>query len=175
VLEVSDNEGAEVLARHVALAADRPPTFTGGAAAVQEVVQRLGVPVSGATTYDGSGLSRRSVVPARALLDALAVAADPAHPRLTGLVEGLPVAGFSGSLAYRFAQDADPGLGYVRAKTGTLTGVHGLAGLAVGRDGSVMTFVALADRVRPVNTLFARARLDRVAAALAGCACADQG
>jgi len=108
-------------------------------------------------------------------LDALAVAADPAHPRLTGLVEGLPVAGFSGSLAYRFAQDADPGLGYVRAKTGTLTGVHGLAGLAVGRDGSVMTFVAVADRVRTVNTLFARARLDRVAAALAGCACADQG
>jgi hypothetical protein len=35
-----------------------------------------------------------------------------------------------------------------------------------------MSFVAIADRVRPVNTDFVRDRLDQVAAALAGCRCA---
>jgi hypothetical protein len=36
----------------------------------------------------------------------------------------------------------------------------------------VMTFVAIADRVRPEDTLAARSLVDRLAAALAGCACA---
>jgi hypothetical protein len=35
-----------------------------------------------------------------------------------------------------------------------------------------MLFIAVADRVKVENTLFARDRLDQVAAALAGCACA---
>ena len=60
----------------------------------------------------------------------------------------------------------------MRAKTGTLTGVHGLAGIVTGRDGTSMLFVAVADRVKVANTLVARARLDQVAAALAACRCA---
>ncbi len=60
----------------------------------------------------------------------------------------------------------------MRAKTGTLTGVHGLAGVVTDEAGTVMAFVAIADRVKPINTLDARQQLDEVAAALAGCACA---
>ena len=59
----------------------------------------------------------------------------------------------------------------MRAKTGTLTGVHGLAGLVTDLDGTVMAFVAIADRVKVKNTLAARALVDEVAASLAGCAC----
>ena len=101
----------------------------------------------------------------------MSTALDPSSSELAGAVDGLPVAGFSGSLTYRFATRADSALGRVRAKTGTLTGVHGLAGVVTGRDGSVMLFVAIADRVKVRHTLFARDRLDQVAAALAGCAC----
>ena len=50
-----------------------------------------------------------------------------AQPELARVVSGLPVAGFTGSLSDRFALRSDPGLGRVRAKTGTLTGVSGLA------------------------------------------------
>jgi D-alanyl-D-alanine carboxypeptidase/D-alanyl-D-alanine-endopeptidase (penicillin-binding protein 4) len=171
VLEVSDNEGAEVLARHVGLAEDRPGSFAGGTDAMRAVLQRLGVPMQGAVIEDGSGLSRGNRLPTRAILGALATALDPDHPTLRGLVEGLPVAGFTGSLGYRFTQRSEAGLGRVRAKTGTLTGVHGLAGVVAGRDGSVMTFVAVADRVKVQHTLFTRSRLDQIAAALAGCAC----
>jgi D-alanyl-D-alanine carboxypeptidase/D-alanyl-D-alanine-endopeptidase (penicillin-binding protein 4) len=171
VLEVSDNEGAEVLARHVALATGEPASFEGATTAVREVVEGLGVPLAGAELQDGSGLARGNRLAVGSLLDAMATALEPARPELAAAVDGLPVAGFSGSLTYRFATRAADGLGRVRAKTGTLTGVHGLAGVVTGRDGSVMLFVAIADRVKVRNTLFTRDRLDQIAAALAGCAC----
>jgi hypothetical protein len=40
------------------------------------------------------------------------------------------------------------------------------------RDGAVMSFVAIADRFKPVHTLDVRDLLDDLAAALAGCRCA---
>jgi serine-type D-Ala-D-Ala carboxypeptidase/endopeptidase (penicillin-binding protein 4) len=172
VLEVSDNEGAEVLARHVALAEGRPASFDGASRAVRSVARDLGVPLEGAVVRDGSGLSREDRLGVRTLLALLAAGADPERPELGGLLEGLPVAGFSGSLAGRFLVRADAALGFVRAKTGTLTGVHGLAGVTVGRDGIPLLFVAVADEVALRNTLAARARLERIAAALTACSCA---
>jgi serine-type D-Ala-D-Ala carboxypeptidase/endopeptidase (penicillin-binding protein 4) len=86
-------------------------------------------------------------------------------------VTDLPVAGFTGSLAHRFDTGKEAGLGTVRAKTGTLTGVQGLAGTLTTPDGTVMAFVAVADRVKAKNALSARAALDRIAAALAACTC----
>jgi D-alanyl-D-alanine carboxypeptidase/D-alanyl-D-alanine-endopeptidase (penicillin-binding protein 4) len=170
VLEVSDNEASEVLARHVALSRGAEPSFTGGAAAVSEVLAELGVDLAGTVIHDGSGLARSNRLRDATLVDVLEVAA--ADPDLRAVHTGLPVAGFSGSLAFRF-ETADPaGLGEVRAKTGTLTGVSGLAGTVVTRDGLVLGFVAIADRIRPRNTLDARARLDEIAAALAACTCA---
>ena len=171
VLEISDNEGAEVLARHVALSEGLPGSFEAAGRAVPAVVARLGVPVAGAVVLDGSGLARGNRLDVRTLLATLAVGAQSKDPALGGVVEGLPVAGFSGSLGYRFTTDADDGLGWVRAKTGTLTGVHGLAGVVTGPDGSVMLFAMVADRVKVENTLFARDRLDQAAAALADCRC----
>lgn len=172
VLEVSDNEGAEVLLRHVALAEGRPASFAGGAAAVRDVLGRLGVDFAGARIHDGSGLSRRDRLAPGTLLDVVGLGASGEHPELRRAVAGLPVAGFTGSLALRFATAPTAALGEVRAKTGTLTGVHGLAGVVTTRDGSLLSFVAVADRVAPIDTLDARERLDQVAAALAACRCA---
>ena len=172
VLEVSDNEGAEVLARQVAVAQGRPASFVGGAAGVREVLAGLGVELAGDRIYDGSGLSRHDLLTPETLLSVIRVAASPQKPGLRSVVADLPVAGFTGSLAYRFQSGDKAGLGMVRAKTGTLTGVHGLTGTVTSVDGAVMSFVAIADRVRLPNTLAARSLLDQVAAALAGCTCA---
>jgi len=98
-------------------------------------------------------------------------ASSESRPGLRSAVADLPVAGFTGSLATRFDTGDPTGLGRVRAKTGTLTGVHGLAGTVTTVDGAVLSFVAIADRVRPPDQLAARIRIDEVAAALAGCAC----
>ena len=59
----------------------------------------------------------------------------------------------------------------MQAKTGTLTGVHGLAGVATDLDDNVMGFVAIADRVPNAQQLYARLTIDKVAAALGACRC----
>jgi len=172
VLEVSDNEGAEVLARQVALAEHEPGSFEGGVTAVRRVLTGLGVDLSRARIHDGSGLSRDDRLPPEALLDVVTTAADADHPHLRAAVADLPVAGFTGSLAARFRTGDPLGHGMVRAKTGTLSGVHGLAGTVTTKDGAVLAFVLVADRVALPHTLDARAGLDAMASALAGCACA---
>jgi D-alanyl-D-alanine carboxypeptidase/D-alanyl-D-alanine-endopeptidase (penicillin-binding protein 4) len=172
VLEVSDNEGAEVLGRQVALAEQRPASFAGGAQAVRSVLTHLGVDLTGDRIYDGSGLSRQDLITPGTLLSVISAASSPDHPGLRSVVADLPVAGFTGSLAYRFEDANRNGLGLVRAKTGTLTGVHGLTGTVTSKDGAVMSFVAIADRVKMPNTLAVRSLLDQMSAALAGCTCA---
>jgi serine-type D-Ala-D-Ala carboxypeptidase/endopeptidase (penicillin-binding protein 4) len=175
VIEVSDNEAAEVLARHVGLATSGEGSSVAGTAGVLATLGELGVDVAADRVYDGSGLSRDNLVSARTLLSAVRLAASPEHPGLRAVVEGFPVAGFSGSLTWRFA-DGDPaGPGRVRAKTGTLTGVHALAGLTTDLDGTPMAFVLVADRVDATASLDAREALDDVAASLAGCRCRAVG
>jgi D-alanyl-D-alanine carboxypeptidase/D-alanyl-D-alanine-endopeptidase (penicillin-binding protein 4) len=174
-LELSDNEAAEVLSRQVAVATQRPASFTGGVQAVRSVLRGLGVPMAGDRMYDGSGLSRDNRLTAHTLLSVLRVAAGPGNRDVRPAVASLPVAGFTGSLRNRFATASVLGRGTVRAKTGTLTGVHGLTGIVTSPDGAVMSFVAIADKVKPVNTLFALTRIDAMAAALGACVCAKGG
>lgn len=171
VLELSDNEAAEVLLRHTAIASGRPGSFKAGAAAVEAALADLDIDASRATIYDGSGLSRRDVVPVGVLVDVLQAALSPDHPELRVVAVGLPVAGFTGSLGYRFVHRSPAGLGVVRAKTGTLTGVHALAGLVTTADGELLLFAAVSDRVPVIRTLDARAQLETIASLLAGCGC----
>lgn len=173
VVSVSDNDGAEVLARHVGLAAAQDASFEGAVRGMRTTLASLGVKAGADEWFDGSGLSRANRLSTRTLLSVLRVAASDEHPDLRAVLTGLPVAGFSGSLTYRFEDDGRPGLGRVRAKTGTLVegGVHGLAGLVTDRAGGVLVFVALADRVSEANALPAREAIDDLAADLAGCLC----
>jgi D-alanyl-D-alanine carboxypeptidase/D-alanyl-D-alanine-endopeptidase (penicillin-binding protein 4) len=170
MLAASDNNGAEALARLVARDMGRGTTFADAARAVLDEVGMLGVPTSGATLADGSGLSDGSRLPATLLADVLALAASDKHPELRPLLTGLPVAGLTGTLGQRFAgQDAGHGLGVVRAKTGSLNGVTSLAGAVRDADGRLLVFAVLADAVP--GTEPARAAIDHVAAALASCGC----
>lgn len=171
LVDVSDNETTEVVLRHVGRAVGGEASIRAGLEGVRTVLAGLGVDDTGLELHDGSGLSRDNRFAARTLVDVLRVAASEGHPDLRAVVEGLPVAGFTGSLAARFTEGADGGLGRVRAKTGTLTGVHALAGLVTGADGVPMVVVLGADRVAPDKSLDARAALDRAAAALASCEC----
>ncbi len=171
VVETSDNEAAEVLLRQTALAEELPASFTAGVKAVTSVLTELGVDLSGARLDDGSGLARSDRLPLSALVQVLQIAASPEHPELRSVVSALPVAGFTGSLESRFFDSAPGGLGLVRAKTGTLTGVHGLAGIVTTADGETLVFAAVADRVPVVKTLAARAQLERIAARLVRCGC----
>jgi D-alanyl-D-alanine carboxypeptidase/D-alanyl-D-alanine-endopeptidase (penicillin-binding protein 4) len=174
-LETSDNEAAEVLARHVGLAAGGAASFAGGVRGILETLTGLGVPTDDAEVYDGSGLSRENLLDPDTLTGVLGVAGSVDQPDLRAVLTGLPVAAFSGSLVARFDDGAKAGRGLVRAKTGTLSGVSGLAGTVTDADGTPMLFVLLADRIDLVDTLAARDALDAAASALAACHCGAAG
>ncbi len=171
MLTVSDNEAAEVLAHQVGLATVGEASFAGGVRGVRQALNELGVPLPDARWYDGSGLSRQNLLAPETLLAVLQVAASPDHPELRAVLTGLPVAGFTGSLEYRFVDTAPVARGHVRAKTGTLRNTSGLAGIATDLDGTSVAFVLMADRVRFLRSLLAQQALDAVAGALGGCHC----
>lgn len=167
ILQVSDNEGAETLghllgARH---------SFGSGVVAVLGALRGLGVPTAGLRLYDASGLSRDDRVTPAVLVAVLQKAAS--DPRLGAILQGLPVAGWSGSLESRFTEGAEPSAaaarGVARAKTGTLTGVSALAGTVTDAHGTPMVVVLVANHI--TDTLGARTALDDAVAALAGCDC----
>ena len=164
VLQVSDNEGAEVLARQTGIAVNGHGSFDGGSAAVRQVLTGLGIDLQDATIYDGSGLARADRLDATSLVSVLQLASSAGHPELRAVVTGLPVAAYDGSLADRF--EHSPGRGWVRAKTGTLTGTSALAGLATDARGRPLVFAFVSNHIPLVGTLDARAALDDLAARL---------
>jgi D-alanyl-D-alanine carboxypeptidase/D-alanyl-D-alanine-endopeptidase (penicillin-binding protein 4) len=170
-LLTSDNLEAEVLARLGAHAAGGAASFTGAAAHNLRAAAALGVPVSGARLYDGSGLARADLIPPQTLTAVLAAAAGSARPELRSLFAGLPVAGFSGTLVHRFTDRLSrAGAGIVRAKTGTLRGVNTLAGVAVDADGRLLAFAFMADH-RTAKLGSAADLVDRAASTIATCGC----
>ncbi len=172
VLAISDNDGAEVLAHQVGIAEGFDGSYDGGVKGVGAVIARLGHPLqAGDVLHDGSGLSHDDRLTPDTLLNMLALGADPAHPELRTVVTALPVAGFTGSLADRYEKGPVGGRGRVAAKTGTLMGVHGLAGVATTQDGATLLFVFLADQVPVEDTLAARDVLDVLTSTLGACIC----
>jgi D-alanyl-D-alanine carboxypeptidase/D-alanyl-D-alanine-endopeptidase (penicillin-binding protein 4) len=166
MLTESDNDIAEALARHTAVAAGERADFHGGGRAIAARLKKLGLPVSGADFRDGSGLDREDRITADLLTALLVEAGDPARPELRPALTGLPVAGFTGTLSSRYTDGA---AGVVRAKTGTLTGVNTLAGTVVDQDGRLLAFAFLASGT--TDKAAAQAALDRAATALASCGC----
>lgn len=173
-LRSSDNVLAEVLAREVAIATGAQPSFTGAARAVAQVLTRSGLDTSDLRLVDGSGLSTQNQVSPAGLARLLAAAAAPGSAdertaRLRPLLDGLPVAGGTGTLAERYdGPGARPGRGYVRAKTGTLSGVNSLAGVALDADGRLLVFALLSNGSQSST---ARPALDAIAARLRECGC----
>jgi D-alanyl-D-alanine carboxypeptidase/D-alanyl-D-alanine-endopeptidase (penicillin-binding protein 4) len=131
MLMLSNNYTAELLVRGLGLAVEGTGSTAAGLRAVTATVGRLGVPTAGVRLVDGSGLSPANRVTCAALLAAIGLG-DRAD--LRALRVGLPVAGRTGTLATRFL--GDPLAGRLRAKTGHIDGVVGLAGVvptAVGQ------------------------------------------
>jgi D-alanyl-D-alanine carboxypeptidase/D-alanyl-D-alanine-endopeptidase (penicillin-binding protein 4) len=172
MLVESNNVIAENLARQVAIVAGQRASFGGGAAAEMTVLRKLGV--SGVHLVDGSGLSPQDRIAPAALVALIGLASSPAQPGLRAAITGLPVAGFSGTLAPGgsvFAAAGPAALGVVRAKTGNLNTVAALAGIAYARDGQLLSFAVMADKVKASSLSQAGLQLARLATALAGCGC----
>ena len=174
MLRESNNVIAEDLARQVALRTGRPASFSGAAAAVTAVLGGLGVG-RGIHLVDGSGLSPLDRVTPAALAAVVRLAAARGPAALRAAVTGMPVAGFSGTLAPGqsvFGGFRPPALGVVRAKTGNLSTVASLSGIVDDASGRVLAFAFMADQIPKGRLLPAAATaIDAMATALAGCGC----
>lgn len=164
----SDNEAAEVLLRHVGLAAGGSGSFEGGTEAVVAALAEADVPVRGLRLDDGSGLARSNRIAPETLSGLLRAASSRAST--AEMLADLPVGGLTGTLQNRFDEDSE-GRGLVRAKTGTLTGVHSLAGYVTDARGVPIVFALMVDDSEGVNPFVTQAALDDVAEALAACTC----
>ncbi|MFI5955500.1 D-alanyl-D-alanine carboxypeptidase/D-alanyl-D-alanine-endopeptidase [Cryptosporangium sp. NPDC051539] len=172
MLTESDNVIAESMLRLIAVKRGLPATFAGGTQALKAVLDEAGIDTAGFGLVDGSGLSRNDRLTPNLLTSLLTAAVGNDHPQLRSLLAGLPVASYSGTLADRFdGTSATAGVGLVRAKTGTLSGVSSLAGMTITLDGRILTFAAVANGVPDGGTEAAEAALDQIAATLARCGC----
>jgi serine-type D-Ala-D-Ala carboxypeptidase/endopeptidase (penicillin-binding protein 4) len=174
MLLTSDNVLAEGLARQVALARGVPASFAGGAQATRDALDEMGIPTAGFGLVDGSGFSHLNHLSAQLLTSIVSMAAGDDQPTLRTIISSLPVAAYSGTLSGRYASASwgKSAAGVVRAKTGTLSGVTALAGLAVDADGRLLAFSIIADRAPGEHGEYqAQFVLDKVAAAIAACGC----
>ncbi|AMY20633.1 D-alanyl-D-alanine carboxypeptidase DacB [Rhodococcus sp. PBTS 1] len=173
MLGFSDNVLAEAVGREVAAAEGAPASFDGATDAVLATLRDNGVDVAGVRLADTSGLSVDNRIPARVLSSIVTAAAGPVDGRthadaLRPMLDYLPVAGATGTLAARYASGDRTAAGWLRAKTGTLSNASALAGYVVDESGRVLTF-ALMSNDRPPDV--GRPALDAVASTLRSCGC----
>lgn len=168
MMRYSDNVLAEALSIELSLSTGGPGTLAGGADAVRKTLADKGFDTSGVTLHDTSGLSYANRVPARVLNDMMSGIAGSRYPQLRVLLDGLPVAAGTGTLAERFDPRKTSGAGWVRAKTGTLTGVSSLTGIVQTVDGRVLSFALMSNGTSPD---VARPALDAVVGKIRDCGC----
>ncbi|AMU64246.1 D-alanyl-D-alanine carboxypeptidase/D-alanyl-D-alanine-endopeptidase [Mycobacteroides abscessus] len=168
MMNASDNVMAETIGREVALATGRAQTFSGTVDAVTSQLRSAGIDLTDLTLRDSSGLSVDDRVTARMLDEVIGAAAGPDKPKLRPLLDVLPIAGGSGTLSERFVTQNQTSAGWLRAKTGSLTGVNTLAGVVTDVSGRVLTFSLMQNHATAPT---ARNAVDNTAAVLRSCGC----
>lgn len=168
MMRASDNVLAETVSIEIAKATGGRPSLAGGIDAVRKALSDHGFNMIGTIFADTSGLSEDDRVSAGLLDRVVNAGAGDAQPEIRPLLDMLPVAGATGTLADRFDVDNRKGAGWVRAKTGTLTSASALVGVAQTREGRVLSFALMSNGALPVTS---RPALDAIAADLHGCGC----
>ncbi len=167
-LLVSDNVAAETLLRQSAVALGKAGSFTGASANLRDWLIAHKLWASGQKIYDGSGLAPASKLTTAVLAGAIRLAL--ADTKYGPVIAGLPVAGETGTLKSRFDDKSErAGRHTVHAKTGTLSGLAGLAGYLTTADGAVLVFAELGDKATSYYRVYNW--LDREAAVVARCGC----
>lgn len=169
MMNASDNVMAEAIGREVAAGLNRPQSFDGAVRATLGALDDAGIDITGARLFDSSGLSVDDRLTAKTLDEVVQAAAGNDHPKLRPLVDLLPIAGGSGTLSNRYLDTelVKPAAGFLRAKTGSLTGTNSLAGIVTDQSGRVLTFALISNNAGPTG----RIALDNLAAALRACGC----
>jgi serine-type D-Ala-D-Ala carboxypeptidase/endopeptidase (penicillin-binding protein 4) len=155
----SDNFTSELILKQLGTLDGKRGTTTRGGKVVRRALAEAGVPLAGVRIADGSGLSSRNRLTARALIAMLRIAWMDTELR-PAFVLSLAVAGRNGTLEDRMKRR--PAAGRVLAKTGTTSIASALSGFVKNRFA-----FAILHNGRPVSHFWARRAQDRFAAVLA--------
>lgn len=162
VNKVSQNLHAEILLRTAARASGKPATREAALEELERFLTEAGIPKDGYRFEDGSGLSRLTLVRPETVTRLLVFMAR--SPYAGQFARSLPLAGEEGTLHGRLP-DLPSGR-TVRAKTGTLSHVSGLAGYADTKAGRRLAFSILVNNYRSPSAPVRR-MIDSLAAAIA--------
>lgn len=140
-LKLSNNGHAEVLTKELGRVLSGSGTWGAGLTVISKYVGDSGMDTGTLRQRDGSGLSRRNLIPPAQFVSLLA--AVRAEPWFDTWYAALPVAGnaerfVGGTLRSRMRGTA--AADNVHAKTGSLTGVSSLSGYATDADGHLLAF-----------------------------------
>jgi D-alanyl-D-alanine carboxypeptidase/D-alanyl-D-alanine-endopeptidase (penicillin-binding protein 4) len=151
-LSNSDNTLAEEFGRFVGLSVSNSLDRKTSLMAVKSVITKLGINLNSSVIDDCSGLSATN----RLTADVLAKVQKKMQNETFALLpaRGLPISGYSGSLADSFHEDyiKDGIVGYVRAKTGTLARTASLSGVFM-KDASKPIIFSVIINTASENTL----------------------
>lgn len=138
MLKFSNNYVAEMLTKDLAAQAGVvPASIEAGMKIIRANLENSGVDSKNYTLINPSGLSRRNKMRPVDIAQVL-VKTFEHFPTSMEFLSALPLAGIDGTLKSRMKNPQ--ATGWVRAKTGLLNGVVGLAGYAGRKDGSVRAF-----------------------------------
>jgi D-alanyl-D-alanine carboxypeptidase/D-alanyl-D-alanine-endopeptidase (penicillin-binding protein 4) len=167
-MEYSDNTIMEMLARLVAIKEGAGNTFAAEQQGTTEGLQTYGIPTTGITVVDGSGLSNLNAVPPSYIAQ-LMIKVLNRTDNLGIIYDGLPVSGVSGTLGPgydRFQGSSSVARGAVNAKTGWIGTAYTLGGVIHAKDGTALTFAVFALNKVSDN---AKAAIDSLVAGMYEC------
>jgi D-alanyl-D-alanine carboxypeptidase/D-alanyl-D-alanine-endopeptidase (penicillin-binding protein 4) len=157
MIRESDNLTAELLVKELGVRFGGAGTWDAGLDVVRDTLADRGLRAEAMAAVDGSGLSRSDRLTCSLLMQAMEIVGPDGPVALA-----FPVAAESGTLADRF--HGNPAAGLLRAKTGSLRGVAGLAGYADAGADKLLAFALLANELP--RDAYGRALQERVGAAL---------
>lgn len=169
MLRSSDNTYAEYLLRQSAAARGQWPTWKNSLANARRALTANGVPTTGFSAFDGSGLSRSNRMPTATLVATVtALHENPAMAPVAYASNAMPRAGVTGTLRKRYTVPTQRcARDLVVAKTGTLSDVVGLSGIARNGSGRTYAFAFLVNGPRQTSQM--RLAVDQAATAVVGC------
>ena len=144
-LKPSDNVFADSLFIHTASILNGSPInwLQANTIAKQFLQQQTGVNLSQAVLVDGSGLSKQDRVSAKQTVDLLSYIYTH-FPITYEFIAALPISGQDGTLQRRFNTASQQG--FIRAKTGTMTGIISLSGYLSAANGHTLAFAMYINR-----------------------------
>lgn len=138
MMKFSNNFVAEMLTKNLAAQAGVvPATIEGGMKIIRANLLAMGIDEKNFNLVNPSGLSRKNKMRPVDLAQVLTKSYEN-FPTSAEFLTALPLSGIDGTLKSRMK--TPQATGWVRAKTGLLNGVVGLAGFAGRKDGSIRAF-----------------------------------